>query len=99
MHTKDAVNQEEMSHSGCFEHQPCSKSLMSDSKVVTNESSNSYDIYHYTNIFFATEKFNLPREKVVDVQSCRSSPSHGFKQSFSPNQMDRSLVDSDEMIY
>ena len=50
----------------------------------TYSMSHSYDLYNYSNVFFATEKINLPREKVVDIQSANSSPSHGFRQQMSP---------------
>lgn len=48
---------------------------------------NSYNIYNVQekkNVFFVTEKFNLPRERVVEADSCHSSPSHGFKNENSP---------------
>ena len=54
------------------------------SKSGTNTQSHSYDIYDYSNIFFATERINLPRGKVVKEDSVRSSPSHGFRRGMSP---------------
>jgi len=45
----------------------------------TDSHSQSYDYYAYTNVFFATEKINLPRGKVVEQNSIHSSPSHGFR--------------------
>lgn len=54
------------------------------SKSGTNTQSHSYDIYDYSNIFFATERINLPRGKVVKEDSVRSSPSHGFRRGGSP---------------
>ena len=47
---------------------------------ISNSYSNSYDIYNYTNVFFTTERIDLPREKVVHPNSIHSSPSHGFRQ-------------------
>ena len=44
----------------------------------TSSESNSYDIYNYANVFFTTEKINLPRGRVIKQKSCGSSPSHGF---------------------
>ena len=54
-----------------------------------NENSNAnqerqakYDpsLYYYNqSTFFATEKINLPRGKVVNDDSLNSSPSHGFR--------------------
>jgi hypothetical protein len=52
----------------------------------TFSNSHSYDIYNYSNVYFATEKINLPRERVVDIQSANSSPSHGFRREMSPAQ-------------
>jgi hypothetical protein len=46
---------------------------------ATDSHSNSYDYYAYANVFFATEKINLPRGKVVEEDSVHSSPSHGFR--------------------
>lgn len=49
---------------------------------------NSYNLYNYEqttkNVFFVTEKLNLPREQVVTPNSNNSSPSYGFKHKFSP---------------
>ena len=37
-------------------------------------------LYYYNqSTFFATEKINLPRGKVVNDDSLNSSPSHGFR--------------------
>lgn len=52
--------------------------------VTTQSVSNSYDVYKYANVFFTTEKIDLPRDKVVEINSNASSPSHGFKQGVSP---------------
>ena len=40
----------------------------------------SYNIYDYSNVFFQTERISLPREKVVEINSIHSSPSHGFRE-------------------
>lgn len=49
---------------------------------------NSYNLYNFEtgnkNVFFVTEKLNLPREQVVLPNSNNSSPSYGFKHKFSP---------------
>lgn len=50
----------------------------------TDSNSYSYDFYAYSNIFFQTEKINLPRGKVVEENSIHSSPSHGFRRAASP---------------
>lgn len=50
----------------------------------TDSRSHSYDFYAYQNIFFQTEKINLPRGKVVEENSIHSSPSHGFRRAASP---------------
>jgi hypothetical protein len=58
---------------------------ITDEESHTKEESNSYsnshsyDIYNYSNVFFATEKINMPRDKVVNIESANSSPSHGFR--------------------
>lgn len=39
----------------------------------------SAEYYRLSGTFFCTEKINLPRGKVVPEDSCRSSPSHGFR--------------------
>jgi hypothetical protein len=59
--------------------------IQSSSGFKTNQSSSeSYDLLNYAKVLFATERINLPRDKVVDAQSNQSSPSHGFKQEISP---------------
>ena len=57
-----------------------------DGKPSKNTDSNSYsyDFYAYSNIFFQTEKINLPRGKVVEEDSIHSSPSHGFRRAAKP---------------
>ena len=50
----------------------------------TDSLSYSYDFYAYSNIFFQTEKINLPRGKVVEEDSIHSSPSHGFRRAAKP---------------
>ena len=64
-------------------------SSSSNNGTSSNESgtvtqSNSYDFYKHTNVFFQTERINLPRGKVVEPNSAHSSPSHGFRWSRSP---------------
>lgn len=57
----------------------------SSSGFKTNQSSSeSYDLFNYAKVLFATEKINMPRDQVVDAESNQSSPSHGFKQEVSP---------------
>ena len=67
-----------------FIQNEASHASQSNSRGPTQESSHSYDDWNYANVFFATEKINLPRDKVVEVLSSNSSPSHGFKQDISP---------------
>jgi len=62
--------------------------LMDGGRSNTYSISHSYDVYNYSNVFFATEKINLPRDRVVDVQSVNSSPSHGFRREISPCKKD-----------
>jgi len=94
-------NQESMSQCGNenYNHNEASHS-QANSRTQTHESSNSYDVYNYANVFFATEKINLPRDKVVEVQSNNSSPSHGFKQDVSPmtQKTNKNVVNIDPSI-
>lgn len=64
----------------------CNNQKSNDDQQNTNtceeSGSHSYDYLH--NVYFATEKINLPRGKVVEEESLRSSPSHGFRKAESP---------------
>ena len=62
-------NQESMSQCGTDNYVPneASHTSQSNSRGPTHESSNSYDVWNYANVFFATEKINLPRDKVIEV--------------------------------
>ena len=82
--SQNTINQSNMpaSKSNCSLSAAGGTSTSSNNVTSSNESgtaSNSYDFYRHTTVFFQTEKINLPRGKVVEPDSCHSSPSHGFR--------------------
>ena len=54
------------SESKYYQSQSEKNTLSSQNQGPIDSHYQSYDYYAYTNVFFATEKINLPRGKVVE---------------------------------